>query len=465
VAEHAYSTASARGPGPHGDRITRVFGSHAYSRLWIAQVVSSLGDWIGLIAVTAIAARVGGGDPGTAVGLVLSARVVPGLFLGPFMGVVADRVDRKRTMVCCDVGRAVVLATLPFVKDIPTLFLASLLLELFTLLWSSSKEASVPNLVDRSFLPSANSLSLAAAYGTFPISSAVFAVLVKVTQSFGQTFGVHSLGPESLALWFDVATFLASATIIASLALPRRAVAQTSTGHKVDLGRAVRDLREGFHFIRTDGVVRGVLIGLGCGLAGGGTVVPLGPVFSSVVLHTGSSGFGVLLTAFGLGMAIAVIGVTLLQRRLSHRRVFTGAVFVGGAMLVGGATMSQLVLSSLWIAGFGACTGTAYVLGFSMLQSEVSDELRGRIFATLYACTRLCLFLALVVAPFISTMLDGLSNSVVGRRITVAGATEYLPGVRLTLWLGGLFIVGSGVFVVRAFRSAEASKAPEAIQE
>jgi dTMP kinase len=464
VAEHAFSTTPASDPEPHrADRVTRLFGSHAFSRLWVAQVVSSLGDWIGLIAITAIAARVGGGDSGTAVGLVLSARVVPGLFLGPFMGVLADRLDRKRTMVCCDVCRALVLATLPFVKNIPALFLASLLLELFTLLWSSAKEASVPNLVDRSFLPTANSLSLAAAYGTFPISSAVFAVLVKVTQSFGQTFGVHSLGPETLAIWFDVATFLASATIIATLALPRRPAA-ASEG-KVDLGRAMRDLREGFHFIRTDAVVRAVLIGLGCGLAGGGTVVPLGPVFSTVVLHAGTSGFGVLLTAFGLGMAIAVIGVTLLQRRLSLRRVFTGAVFIGGVMLIGAATMSQLVLASLWIAGFGACTGTAYVLGFSMLQSEVSDELRGRIFATLYACTRLCLFLALVVAPFISTVLDGMSRSAVGRRITIGGATAYLPGVRLTLWLGGLVILTASVFVRRAFRSAEKSAAPEPVQE
>jgi dTMP kinase len=96
-----------------------------------------------------------------------------------------------------------------------------------------------------------------------------------------------------------------------------------------------------------------------------------------------------------------------------------------------------------------------------MLQSEVSDDMRGRIFATLYALTRLCLFLALVVAPFIATVLDGLSRSLIGRKISVGGATEYLPGVRLTLWLGGLFIMGSGVFVQRAFRSAQVSTAQE----
>jgi dTMP kinase len=420
----------------------------------MAQVVSSLGDWIGLIAVTAIAARVGGGNSGTAVGLVLSARVVPGLFLGPFMGVLADRLDRRRTMVFCDVGRGVVLATLPFVKNIPTLFLASLLLELFTLLWSSAKEASVPNLVDRSFLPSANSLSLGAAYGTFPVSSAVFAVLVRVTQTFGNTVGIGSLGPESLALWFDVITFLASATIIATLALPRPPVALVG---RVDAGRALRDIREGFHFIRSNAVVRAVLVGLACGLAGGGTVVPLGPVFSTVVLHAGSSGFGVLLTAFGLGVGFAVVFVGLVQRHLPPRRTFLAAVVAGGVSLIGGAAMSTLVLASLWIAAFGICTGTVYVLGFSMLQSEVSDELRGRVFATLYACTRLCLFLALVVAPFVATMFDSLSRSLVGRRITVGAAGVYLPGVRLTLWLGGLVIIGSSVVVRRSFREAEES--------
>ena len=236
MAEHVYADAAVGGPA---DRVTRLFGSHAYARLWTSQVVSSLGDWIGLIAVTAIAARVGGGDSGTAVGLVLSARVIPGLFLGSFMGVLADRLDRKRTMVCCDVGRAIVLACLPFVKDIPTLFLASLLLELFTLLWSSAKEASVPNLVDRSFLPTANSLSLAAAYGTFPVSSAVFAALTRATHSFGDTFGLHSLGPETLALWFDVVTFLVSALTITTLTMPRR----TGQGHRPAQGRS----RPGLH--------------------------------------------------------------------------------------------------------------------------------------------------------------------------------------------------------------------------
>ena len=55
------------------------------------------------------------------------------------------------------------------------LVLASLVLEVFTLLWSPAKDATVPNLVPPDHLTTANSLSLAAAYGTFPFAALLFA--------------------------------------------------------------------------------------------------------------------------------------------------------------------------------------------------------------------------------------------------------------------------------------------------
>src|SRR5439155_10675170 len=59
----------------------RMFNTRAFFRLWLAQAVSSMGDWIGLVAITAIAARVGGKSPAAAISLVLSARLVPGFFV------------------------------------------------------------------------------------------------------------------------------------------------------------------------------------------------------------------------------------------------------------------------------------------------------------------------------------------------------------------------------------------------
>ena len=110
----------------------RLFGSTAFFRLWLTQVVSATGDWLGFLAIAALATRISD-RPEAAIGLVMSARIVPGFFLGPAAGVFADRFDRKRLMVICDVGRAGVLATLPFVDTVPGLIVASLILEVFTL--------------------------------------------------------------------------------------------------------------------------------------------------------------------------------------------------------------------------------------------------------------------------------------------------------------------------------------------
>lgn len=425
----------------------RLLGSSSFFRLWLAQVVSSLGDWIGLVAVLSLAARVGSSSPEAAVGIVMSARMLPGFFLGSVGGVLVDRWDRKRVMVTCDVGRGLVLATLPFIDTVAGLFLASLMLEVLTLLWSPAKEASVPNLVPATRLTTANSLSLAAAYGTFPIGSALFASLTKVAQFVGThagALGFLKLNQESLAIYVDVLTFFTSAALIATLALPHH----TRKKERIDLGRTFTELKEGWRFIGQSRVVRSVMVGLGTGLIGGGMVAPLGPTFSERVLHAGPAGFGLLLTALGTGVGIGVVSLSTFQRRIPHARVFPLAVLGAGVSLIGAATTSRLSLTMLCIGLMGVCAGAVYVLGFTLLQENVDDELRGRIFATLYTLSRLCLLISLSLAPFLAGALEG----IFGGEVTVFGATVVLAGVRLTLWLGGLIIVAAGVIALRSLR-------------
>ena len=200
----------------------RVFGTPAYFRLWLAQVVSSMGDWIGLIAILAIASRVSD-NSGAAVSLVMVARVVPGFFLGTVGGVVIDRFDRRKVMVICDVLRASLLLLLPFVDTLTGLVLISFGLEVLTLLWGPAKEASVPHLVDKSQLASANSLSLVASYATFPLASIVFSLLAALAVWLGTFDALSTLqvDQEALALIVDACTFLASAVIVFRLPIPR----------------------------------------------------------------------------------------------------------------------------------------------------------------------------------------------------------------------------------------------------
>ncbi|MDQ3980763.1 MAG: MFS transporter [Actinomycetota bacterium] len=426
----------------------RLLGSRSFFRLWLAQVVSSLGDWLGLVAILSLAARVGGSSPEAAVGIVMSARMVPGFFFGSVAGVLVDRWDRKRVMVSCDIGRGFVMATLPFIDSVAGLFVASLLLEVMTLLWSPAKEASVPNLVDHRRLATANSLSLAAAYGTFPIGSALFASLTKVAEFVGTHAGALDfleLNQESLAMYFDVLTFFTSAALIATLSLPQH----RPKGGRIELGRTFTDLKEGFQFIGHSPVVRAVMIGLGTGLVGGGMVAPLGPTFANEVLRAGPPGFGLLLTALGTGLAIGVVGLSTVQQRISHAALFPPAVLGAGLAMAAAATTSRLGLTMFFIGIMGICAGAVYVLGFTILQENVEDELRGRIFATLYTLSRFCLLVALTLAPLAAGLLDRVSNRLVGRDVEIGGAQIDLPGVRLTLWIGAAIILVAGLLAAR----------------
>lgn len=444
------------GPVPIPDASTiRLFNSPSFFRLWLGQVVSSIGDWLGFVAITALAARIGGSSPEAAISLVLSARLVPGFFFGPIAGVFVDRWDRKRTMIVSDVGRGLVLATLPFVDTIPGLVVASLAMETFTLMWGPARDASVPNLVQPEFLPQANSLSLVAAYGTFPIGSAVFALLAKVAEWLGGYEALEGLriNQESVAIYVDVFTFFLSAVMVSTLPITRAAGRSDKPEGRADLKQTFRELAEGWRFVTTNGIVRAIIFGIATGLFGGGMLVPLGPIFAKEVLGAGPSGFGLLLTALGVGMAAGIVGLSILQRRLNHHIAFVGSLLVGGAMILFGASMSTLAPALAFVALLGVCAGGVYVLGYSILGASVEDDLRGRIFATLYTSTRLTILMAFAVAPVLSKALDAVSNRILDGEISLGGAAIGLPGVRLTLWLGGLIILFAGVV---AFRNVKA---------
>ena len=450
-------------PGGEGARPPfhlRMFGSLQFFHLWLTQVASATGDWLGFLAIAALAARIAQGSPAAAIGVVMSARIVPGFFLGAASGVIADRFDRKRVMVVCDLGRAAVLVTLPFVNTVAGLVVASLVLECFTLLWTPAKEASVPNIVPASHLTNANSLSLVAAYGTMPIAAGLFSLLAGVSDAIGHISALDVLrtNKEGVAFYVDAATFVLSAAMISRLSLPRNERVRSSD-RRLDFGQAFHELKEGWSFIFINPVVRAVNVGLATGLIGGGMLVPLGPLFSEQVLHAGTAGFGLFIFALGTGVAVGVVLLSIFQRHIPKARVFAASVFVAGASLIMAASMSALGFAALFVSVLGVCAGSVYVLGFTLLHESVDDDLRGRIFSALYTLVRFCVLIAFAVGPFLSDLLDRLSQRFVHGSISVFGLGIAVPGVRLTLWLAGLIIMGAGVLAAMSLRAGTAAEA------
>ena len=439
-------------------RTRRIFGTPAFFRLWLAQVVSATGDWLGLMAITALAAAVSRRAEGVAVGLVLGARVAPGFFLAPWAGVLVDRWNRKKVMITCDLARAAVMMSLPFVDSVMGLIAASLVLEVFTLLWSPAKEASVPNLVPKSYLTTANSLSLVAAYGTFPIGAGLLILFAKWAGWFADFSSLSPLHLDrlGLAFYFNALTFLFTAFIVWRLPI-RKAERETThtNGRRFDPGSTIREFKEGWHFIFINPVVRAVNIGLACSLIGGGMLIPLGPTFVRQVLGAGEAGYGSVTFALGVGVAIGVISLSIIQSHVPKEQLFTGGMVLSGGALIAATSTSTLTPAVLLVAFIGIGAGTVYVLGFTLLHEHVGDGLRGRIFTALYSLVRLCLLVAMAVGPFLSEALDSLSNRLWDGRVAPFGFNIDVPGVRLTLWLAGSIVLLSAALSWWSMRARE----------
>jgi dTMP kinase len=442
----------------------RLFGSPEFFRLWLVQVVSATGDWLGFSAIILLAARIGGGAGAGAISLVMAARIVPGFFFGPLAGVLVDRWDRKKVMVSCDIGRALVMVMLPFVSDVIGLVLASLALEVLTLLWSPAKDAEVPNLVPHDHLTTANSLSLAAAYGTFPFASLLFALLVGVSIWIGNIPGLGWLENNQMALafYFNAITFLVAAWMIHRLPLSRKErrvrAPLDDDSRRFDIKATLNELREGWREIFGNHTIRAVNIGLATGLIGGGMLIPLGAVFSTEVLDAGAAGYGLFTTALGFGVAVGVIGVSTLQKRLPQTTVFTSALFAAGISLFLAAASSSLGVAVVFVFVMGVSVGPVYVLGFSMLQQEVHDDMRGRVFSSLNTLVRFCVLISMVMGPLLAAILGQMSTAIVGGSISVAGGTLALPGVRLALWLAASIIIVAGFAAGSALRKGQRLK-------
>ena len=248
-------------------------------------------------------------------------------------------------------------------------------------------------------------------------------------------------------------TFLVSAAIVWRLPIPRRE--RESTG-RIDWTETFREVKEGLQFVSKHALVRGVMLGLGFGLIGAGAMIPLGPSFAQEVLEGGSAAFGVLMTALGFGAATGVVTLLWLQGRLPRITVFCFGVIGTGVFLVLAASFSALAPAAFLIGGVGACAGTTYVTGFTVLQESVSDELRGRTFATLYTVVRLCLLISLTVSPLFADFWDWVTRALLDNQAITVGPYSYaLPGVRIALWCGGLITLVAGGFAWRSIRRAE----------
>jgi dTMP kinase len=407
--------------------------------------VSSLGDWVGVVAIVVFANKIGGGP--AAVGLVMTARVLPGFFIGPLAGVIADRWDRKRTMVVADILRAGIIFSLPFVPNLVYLLLASAALESLTLIWGPAKDASLPHFVKTEHLTHANSLSLIGVYGPWPLSSIVYAFMATFATFLGERVpALQGLvgREEALALWLDSLTFVFSAVMISSLVIP----ASVRRAGRLDFSAVKRDLVQGIKFVVEHKQVRPWLLGIAFTFTAAGAVFSLGVSFVDDVLGADASGegFAFLIGFLGTGMILGLLAVGPLARRIHKDVLFSSSILLSGVSLIGLASCGSLDQAIPIASALGFFGGAAYSTGYALMHETTSDELRGRTFSAAYTIIRIGTLVGLGLFHFVADV-------VVDHVLRFPWGSLDLPGTRSTLWIAGVVAVGGGVVSMRAINA------------
>lgn len=410
----------------------------AFSRFWWSSVIGSTGDWVTVFATIALGNAIGG-EAGVLIALV--SRIVPGLFLGAVIGVLTDRMDRRKLIIISDVGRGLVVPVLIFATSLPTLVAINLVLELLSLVGQAPRNAMLPRLVRPENLVTANSLMLGATYGTVPLGAAFNWVLSSLP---AVTLGgaIPELTSEfALAFGVDALTFFTSAALIATLPVMRTRLADRPEDVGEDGSSALADFVEGMRFFWMRHSVRRVIIGMTAALVGGGTMIVLGNVFVEDVLDADTTGFFAIITTMGIGASAGIAAVSLYESRLSRRDlVFAVALLGAGTGLAAAALTSTVAGAAIWMAVMGFGAGAAYVMGLTHLHEQVTDELRGRVFATLFTLMRVGLFVSMAVAPPLQLLLSGL------------GIGFYGDPTRVVLFCGGGIIMISGLATLWSLR-------------
>ena len=401
----------------------------AFRKLWNSMAFSSFGDWLGLLATTALAQQLAGGDYATAnfaIAGVFIARLLPSVILGPIAGVIADKFDRKKVMIIGDILRALLFISIPIVGNYFWLYAATVLIECVTLFWSPAKEATVPNLVPKNRLENANQVSLFAAYGTAPLAAALFSLLSIFITGISTALSLGENSAVDLALYINALSFLFSAFTIFNLEIPKEHLKKPEASSSI-----VGSLLDGGKFVSSSKIVRGLIVGLLGAFVAAGAVIGLARTFVGD-LAGGDAAYGLLFGAVFTGLATGIALGPKVFAQFSRRRLFGAALTAAGFLLVVLSLLQNLVLAIFVVVVLGIFSGVSWVTGFTMLGMEVTDELRGRVFAFIQSLVRVSLVGVLAVAP--------LAAAAIGEHVfTIGDAQLTYNGAAFTM-LGGGFI-------------------------
>lgn len=400
--------------------IPPIFTIQSFRWLWLATLVSKLGDWMGFVALNIYVFDLTGSA--TALAGVLAMQALPSLLIGLFAGVIIDRFSRRKIMMIVNLVAAAVFCLFPLTTSLWQLYILALLARTTTSFFEPAQRALVPDLVGKERSLEANSALTVIAHLTLIIGPAIAGILVA-------TVGV------AWAFWADAASFLIATFFIVRIRgeLPRTTSAEQGAKGWLD------DLKVGLQYALSHKALRIILITTFVSALAGAALLTIEVVYIKEVLQGGDAGYAIMLSVAGIGALIASSNVRRWVRRFSLSGLYVASVLLTGVTFFPYANTPNLWLVIV-IAGFHTIP---WVLGFilvdTMLQQWVADEVRGRVFSLIHTERSAGqVLVAAIFAPFVD-----LWGPVA--ILNIAGVIYTLIGLYAISQLGTLRLVGESL--------------------
>lgn len=406
-------------PHPVSSQTALLRNNRDFRLLFFGQTVSQLGDWFNSVAVFALLLDLTGSA--TAVAWMMIVQFLPMAIVGPIAGVVVDRVDRRRLMIATDVLRGIFVLGLLLVRTREQVWLAYVVMALTvtgSAFFEPARTATIPNVTSKDELMPANALS-----------SATWAAMLAVGASIGGL--VTAIAGRELAFVINGVSFFVSAWFISRTRYDSRPPEKPARRGWLEV-TGIRDLVDGIRYVRNSAHVSAIMfVKAGWGLAGG--VLLLLTVFGQRIFPVGGStaaGIGVLYGARGIGAGLGPMALRWMlgQTPTTMRRSIGPAYFIVGGFYVALAVAGTLPVAALCVlaAHFGG--SILWVFSTVLLQMEVPDAFRGRVFAAELALVTLTSSISSWVTGYALDTLQWSPRSL----SFVLGSAFAVPGL---LWL------------------------------
>ncbi|MFN2562876.1 MAG: bifunctional MFS transporter/dTMP kinase [Jatrophihabitans sp.] len=407
-------------------------------RMWAAITFSSLGDWLGLLANTALAQQLTNDHSRTTQGFAISGvilvRLAPDLLFGPIAAAMADKVDRRKLVIFGDLAAGLLYASIAIGYNLVWLYVAQFVIEAVGLFTQPAKQVIQTTIVPKKLLATANQISLFSVYGTVPIASGIFALLSAGSRLIDKSSvdSPHHINAAIVvALLLNTVSFMVSSgTVFLSRHLIPVAPAEREQAQSV-----FSLLREGVYFVRHNELIRGLYVGIIGAFAAGGLIVGVAGLWVKT-LSAGAAGYSIMFGTVFTGLALGMLLGPKVLPAYTRSRVFGLAIGSAGVALLVMSVIRDFILADFMASLVGLFAGMAWIIGYTLIGQEVEDRLRGRIFAFVLSSVRIMLLLTIAVGPVLAGTL--------GSHAIAVGDKAHLrfSGPGLTLLIGGLLALG-----------------------